>query len=358
MHPDERNAWLGLALTPGLGGQYYRALLAALGGPEQIYAAPVSVLKRHVPDAVAHQIAQGGTTLAARIAPTLGWLDQPGNHLVTLADADYPQRLLEITDPPPVLYVKGRRDILNHASLAIVGSRNTTPQGALNAERFAQSLAEAGLTVVSGLALGVDTAAHHGGLKGAASTIAVVGTELDIIYPARNKKLAHQIVEQGAIISEFPLGTPSIASNFPRRNRIISGMSLGCLVVEAALQSGSLITARLASEQGREVFAIPGSIHSPVARGCHHLIKQGAKLVDCAQDILDELRWQTAAIPHQDSTPTDDHVLTVMGFEPVPLDTLIVRSGLTAETLCAMLLERELLGQVATLPGGLYQRIV
>ena len=356
LHPDERNAWLGLSLIPGLGGKYYRTLLAALGGPEQIYAATVSTLKLYVPVAVAQQIAHGVN--GASIASTLEWLAHPDNQLITLADADYPQRLLEITDPPPILYLKGRRSLLNNPSLAIVGSRNTTPQGALNAESFAHSLADAGLTIVSGLALGVDTAAHQGGLKGAASTIAVVGTGLDIIYPARNKALAHHIVEQGAIISEFPLGTPSIATNFPRRNRIISGMSLGCLVVEAALQSGSLITARLASEHGREVFAIPSSIHSPVARGCHHLIKQGAKLVESAQDILDELRWQTPAIPPHATALVDDPLLNSMGFEPLHLDTLITRSGLTAETLSAMLLERELIGQVATLPGGLYQRIV
>lgn len=356
MHPDERNAWLGLALTPGLSGKQYRTLLAALGGPEQIYAASVSTLKLHITAAIAQHIAQGLD--ADRIAPTLDWLEQAGNHLVTLADADYPQRLLEISDPPPLLYVKGRRTLLNDPSLAIVGSRNTTPQGALNAESFARSLADAGLTIVSGLALGADTAAHQGGLAGAASTIAVVGTGLDIVYPARNKALAHRIVEQGAIISEFPLGTPSIASNFPRRNRIISGMSLGCLVVEAALQSGSLITARLAAEYGREVFAIPGSIHSPVARGCHYLIRQGAKLVESAQDILDELRWRTPATSHQAAAPQDDPLLSVMGFDALHLDTLIARSGLTAETLSAMLLERELMGQVATLPGGLYQRIV
>lgn len=356
MHQDERHAWLGLALTPGLGDKSFRALLAAFGGPEQIYAAPLGLLKLHVPVTLAQQITLGVDL--ARISPTLDWLDNADNHLVTLADADYPQRLLEIPDPPPVLYVKGRREFLNRASLAIVGSRNTTPQGSLNAESFAHDLADAGLTIVSGLALGVDTAAHQGGLKGTASTLAVVGTGLDIVYPARNKSLAHRIVEQGAIISEFPLGTPSIAGNFPRRNRIISGMSLGCLVVEAALQSGSLITARLAAEQGREVLAIPGSIHSPVARGCHYLIKQGAKLVESAQDVLDELRWETASSTRPAALLTTDPILAAMGFEPLHMDTLIARSGLTAETLSAMLLERELMGLIVTLPGGLYQRIV
>ncbi|MDR3391429.1 MAG: DNA-processing protein DprA [Sulfuriferula sp.] len=356
LHPGERNAWLGLSLTPGLSSKQFRTLLAALGGPEQIYAATTGTLQQHVPVPVAQQISQG--IHIERIAATLDWLNQPGNYLVTLADADYPQRLLEITDPPPLLYVKGRRELLNKPGLAVVGSRNTTPQGALNAESFAHALADAGLTIISGLALGADTAAHQGGLKGAASTIAVVGTGLDIIYPARNKALAHQLAEHGAIISEFPLGTPSIAANFPRRNRIISGISLGCLVIEAALQSGSLITARLASEQGREVFAIPGSIHSPVARGCHYLIKQGAKLVESAQDILDELRWHTPAAVTSVANGYEDTLLTLMGFDALHLDTLIARSGLTAETLSAMLLEKELMGQIATLPGGLYQRII
>lgn len=356
MSPNELNAWLGLSLTPKLGALSYRKLLAALGGPEQIYAASVSTLKLYVTVDVAQRIAQGIDM--AQIAPTLAWLTQPDNHIVTLADSDYPQRLLEIPDPPPLLYVKGRRDLLNQPGLAIIGSRSTTPQGRLNAENFAHSLADAGLTIISGLALGVDAAAHQGGLQGAAGTVAVVGTGLDIVYPASNKALAHQIVAQGAIVSEFPLGTPSIASNFPRRNRIISGMSLGCLVVEAALKSGSLITARLASEQGREVFAIPGSIHSPVARGCHYLIKQGAKLVESAQDILDELRWQTTAATVATVDTEDDELWCAMGFDPCSIDALIARSGLTAQTLSAMLLEKELMGQVATLPGGMYQRIV
>ena len=356
MSPTELNAWLGLSLTPKLGGASFRKLLAALGGPEQIYAATASTLKLYVAGDVAQRIARGIDMV--QIAPARAWLAQPDNHLVTFADSDYPQRLLEITDPPPLLYVKGRRDLLNKPSLAIIGSRSTTPQGRLNAESFAHSLADAGLTIISGLALGVDTAAHQGGLQGRAGTVAVVGTGLDIVYPASNKTLAHQIVAQGAMVSEFPLGTPSIASNFPRRNRIISGMSLGCLVVEAALKSGSLITARLASEQGREVFAIPGSIHSPVARGCHYLIKQGAKLVESAQDILDELHWQTTTTTLAPANIEDDELWRAMGFDACSIDTLIAHSGLTAQTLSAMLLEKELMGQVATLPGGMYQRIV
>lgn len=356
MIDSERRAWLGLSLTRGLGGQSCRALLAAFGGPEQIYAAPVSALKPFLPVDVAQRVAMGIDEAA--IEATLRWLDAPGNHLVTLADVDYPQRLLEIPDPPPLFYLKGRRELLGAPALAVVGSRNATPQGEANARAFAETLAHAGLTIVSGLALGIDAAAHRGGLMGAGSSIAVVGTGLDIVYPARNKALAHQVAEGGAIVSEFPVGTPAIAANFPRRNRIISGISLGCLVVEAAPKSGSLITARLAAEQGRDVFAIPGSIHSPLARGCHHLIRQGAKLVESAQDVLDELRWQVRATPPAAPVESDDALLAVLGFEPVSLDILAERSGLTPDRLSAMLLESELQGRVAALPGGLYQRIV
>jgi len=356
LNQAERCAWLGLAHTRGLGGQSYRALLAAFGGPEQIYAASGSALKPYLTQPVIQRVSAGVDDAA--IEPALRWLDAPGNHLVTLADSDYPQRLLEIPDPPPLLYLKGRRDLLGAPMLAIVGSRNATPQGASNAEAFASALSQAGLSIVSGLALGIDAAAHRGGLAGAAGSLAVVGTGLDIVYPARNKALAHQLAEGGALLSEFPIGTPSIAANFPRRNRIISGLSLGCLVVEAALQSGSLITARLAAEQGREVFAIPGSIHSPVARGCHALIKQGAKLVESAQDVLDELHWQVTIPPLATGATGDDPLLSALGFEPVSLDVLAERCGLTPDRLSAMLLERELQGYVATLPGGFYQRIV
>ncbi|MHB0992242.1 MAG: DNA-processing protein DprA [Burkholderiales bacterium] len=356
MTAGELQAWLGLSLTPGLGGKSFRALLAAFAGPELIYAASRAELSQHVSAELAANIARGVDS--ARIATALAWLEQRGNQLITLADSDYPRRLLEISDPPPLIYLKGRRELLNRPGLAIVGSRNATPQGILNAEAFAQNLAESGLTIISGLATGIDAAAHKGSLKGTGSTIAVVGTGLDIIYPARNKALAHAIVEHGAIISEFPLGTPSIAGNFPRRNRIISGMSAGCLVVEAAVQSGSLITARLAAEQGREVFAIPGSIHSPVARGCHALIKQGAKLVESAQDILDELNLSGIRPTEGRVEDNDDPLWRAMGFDPASFDMLAQRSGLTAPALCAMLLERELLGEIAKLPGGLYQRIV
>ncbi len=296
---------------------------------------------------------------ASLLAETLAWLDQPGNSLLTLADADYPKPLLEIPDPPALLYCKGRRDLLGRPGLGIVGSRNATPQGLRDAEAFALSLSDAGLTIVSGLALGIDAAAHRGGLSGSGSSIAVVGTGLDRIYPARNKALAHNLAEHGLILSEFPLGTPPLPGHFPSRNRLISGLSRGVLVVEATTDSGSLITARVAAEQGREVFAIPGSIHSPLARGCHALLKQGAKLVESAADILDELAWQQRiTAPAHISAAAPDALLDVMDGAPVTLDTLAQRSGLTLDALSAKLLTLEMEGRIAPLPGGRYQKIL
>jgi len=256
-----------------------------------------------------------------------------------------------------VLYCKGRRTLLNQVCLGVVGSRNATPQGLRDAEAFAHALSDAGLTIVSGLALGIDTAAHRGGLAGAGSSIAIVGTGLDRIYPASNKPLAHQLAENGLIASEFPLGTPPLPNHFPRRNRLISGLSRGVLVVEAAPDSGSLITARVATEQGREVFAIPGSIHSPLARGCHALIKQGAKLVESAADILDELAWQQRLTPAAPAAALSDPVLDALDGAPTTVDVLALRTGLTLDALSAKLLALELEGLVAPLPGGRYQRI-
>ena len=356
--PEEAALWIGLSLVDGLGTQSYRTLLGEFGSPESIFEAPRSELRRFVSERVAHRISEGPDSAA--IAPSLAWLEKPGNHLVTLADAHYPRRLLEITDPPPFLYCKGRLELLNRPAVAVVGSRNATPQGEKTAEAFSQALSEHGYCVVSGMALGIDGAAHRGALLGNGSTIATVGTGLDIVYPAKHRQLAHEIAENGLIISEFSLGTPSMAQNFPRRNRIISGLSRGCLVVEANLQSGSLITARLAAEQGRDVFAIPGSIHSPVAKGCHQLIKQGAKLVDSIHDILEELgaaEMIEKPASFEASDKTDDPLLECMGYDPVTLDTLVERSRLTAESLSSMLLVLELEGRVASLPGGRYQRI-
>lgn len=356
--PQELEYWAALSLIPGLGGEKYRRLLQAFGLPEQVFATGVSSLRQVVSDSIAHEIQRGVDH--TKTAATLTWLENPQNHIVTLADAEYPRALLEIPDPPPLLYLKGRIELLANPGIAIVGSRNATPQGEKNAEAFAQTLSNSGLSVVSGMALGIDTAAHKGGLSGMASSIAVIGTGLDIVYPARNRSLAHQLADQGLLVSEFPLGTPAISSNFPRRNRIISGLSRGCLVVEAALRSGSLITARQAAEQGREVFAIPGSIHSPLAKGCHALLKQGAKLVESAQDILEELGWAahagtTNAVPA--NNPEEEGLLALLGHDPIAIDALVARSGLTADGVSAMLLHMELAGKIASLPGGLYQRI-
>ncbi len=351
--------WVALSLIPGLGGETYRRLLKTFGEPEQIYAVGRAALEKTVRAPIASAIACGPNPDA--LAPTLKWLSEPLNHILTLADADYPRSLLEIPDPPPLLYVKGRRELLNHPSLAIVGSRNATSQGLMNAESFAHTLSDSSLCIISGMALGIDGAAHRGGLLGAAGSIAVVGTGLDIVYPARHRTLAHELAQEGALVSEFPIGTPSRAQNFPRRNRIISGLAQGCLVVEAALQSGSLITARLAAEQGRDVFAIPGSIHSPLAKGCHYLIKQGAKLVESAQDILDELGYpamtsQPRAHPAAGNSSEDARLLHCLGFDPVGIDALVNCSGLTSDSVCAILLLMELAGRVTSLPGGLYQR--
>ena len=367
MADNELAAWLRLTLIPGIGGETQRQLLKTFGAPAAIFAASPSALRSSL----------GGGSLerllvhdaSAEIEAALAWVAQPGNHILTLADADYPQALLTAADPPVLLYVKGRVALLNRPACAIVGSRNATKQGEANATAFAAALAAAGLTVVSGLAAGIDAAAHRGALGMAtrddalqthASTIAVIGTGIDRIYPARNEALAREIAAHGCLLSEFPLGTPPIAHNFPRRNRLIAGMARGCLVVEAAKQSGSLITARLSAEAGREVFALPGSIHSPQSKGCHALIKQGAKLVESAQDILEELRWEKivnpAAVPAVPEAETNP-LLIALGGDPCDLDTLSLRSGLAADALLAQLLPLELEGRIATLPGGRYQRL-
>lgn len=350
--------WLRLTLARGIGGDTQRRLLSAFGLPEQIFSASAATLARTIPLKQAELLLSQDSE--NEIAAALDWAAEAGNAVLTLADSAYPQRLLDAPDPPTVLYVKGRIELLNAPALAIVGSRNATPQGEANAEAFAAALSDAGLTIVSGLALGIDASAHRGGLRGNGSTVAVIGTGIDRVYPGRNQTLAREISSRGVIVSEFPLGTPALKENFPRRNRIISGLALGCLVVEAAERSGSLITARLAGEQGRDVFAIPGSIHSPLSKGCHKLIKQGAKLVDDARDILDELDLPaapgTAAAASKHNAETAG-LLDCIGFDPCDLDTLASRSGLTAERLYAILLQLELDGWIASLPGGRFQRI-
>jgi DNA processing protein len=359
--------WLRLEQTPGVGGETARKLLTQFGVPDHIFGTEFSALRQVVSERIARALSQPASPeIAAQIDRTRAWLAQDGNFLLCLADTDYPPALLNIPDPPLLLYVKGRLDLLTAPALAIVGSRNATVQGVKNAEHFAESLSRAGLTVSSGLAAGIDAAAHQGGLRGAGSTIAVIGTGIDIVYPARNRGLAHQIADAGCIVSEYALGTPAIAANFPRRNRIISGIARGVLVVEAAAQSGSLITARMAAEQGRDVFAIPGSIHSPLSKGCHQLIKQGAKLVEEAQDILDELRFlgRTPISAGSEKSkvslePTDANasVLELIAYDPIYIESLVEKCHLDIATVSAKLFELELANLIESLPGGMVRRL-
>ena len=381
--PEELGSWLRLVLTPGVGPETARRLLAAFGQPEALFGQTESALRQIVSAQQAQALEQAPDGWASLNDDTWQWLQTDtatdvSRAVITLGDADYPASLLDIPDPPLMLYALGQTAQLQalkaEQALAMVGSRNPTPQGAANARDFAHNLAASGLTIVSGLALGIDGAAHEGALLGATagrlSTIAVVGTGLDRVYPKSHRALAHQIALRGLILSEYPLGTPPLAPNFPRRNRLISGLSQATLVVEAALQSGSLITAKQALEQGRDVMAIPGSIHSAQAKGCHLLIKQGAKLVESAQDVLEELKLPdlqtqgTLALEHpsDDGTPhgddkSEDTLLRAMGHDPVSLDALQARCGWSTAQLQAQLLELELMGQVGRLPGGLFQRV-
>lgn len=349
-------SWLTLSQISGLGNENLRRLLRTFGSPENVFAASNSELSQIIKPSLCQAIFLGINHEV--VAKTESWLLDLNNRVLCIGDADYPQALLNMSDPPLLLFVKGRIELLNKPALAIVGSRNASPQGLRNAEAFAQSASDSSLCIVSGLAQGIDSAAHIGGLRGQGSSIAIVGTGLDKVYPSSNRDLAHQLAQDGAIVSEFFLGTPPLPANFPRRNRIISGLSLGCLVVEASLQSGSLITARLALEQGREVFAIPGSIHSPQSKGCHYLIKQGAKLVEGVQEILDELGTLYTKDSFLGQNSTDHFLFQHLQFDPIDLGTLSERSGLTISSLSAILLQLELEGQIASLPGGLYQRVV
>ena len=385
MDHDELGAWLRLTLTPGIGNGAARRLLAQFGLPQSIFQQTEAALQLCVPAAQAKALRGIPQGWEALWQTTAQWLASaapqgPARDIVSLGDLRYPQALLDTEDPPLLLYLMGPASLLEHQPfpsdrcLAVVGSRNPTAQGAENARLFARALCGAGLTIVSGLALGVDAAAHEGALEAAtsagsiAATIAVVGTGLDRVYPRKNLDLAHRIAAHGLIVSEYPLGTPPLPGNFPKRNRIISGLSQGTLVVEAALASGSLITARMAAEQGREVFAIPGSIHAPQSRGCHALIRQGAKLVESAQDVLEELKIPATTVPglpHEGvnapgaaaSDETEDPVLAALGYDPMGLDALIARTGMDASTLQVALLELELDGRIARLPGGLFQRV-
>lgn len=395
MDRDELAAWLRLALTPGVGNGTARRLLAAFGLPQNLFTAPQGALQACATAAQARALGTVPPTLGALVETTWQWLHgaapgQPARQIVTLGDAAYPPGLLATEDPPLMLYLLGAPRFLDRPAalwaterfVAIVGSRNPTAQGADHARQFARALRSARLCIVSGLALGVDAAAHEGALEagmadadGLPATIAVVGTGLDRVYPRKNLDLAHRIAQHGVLVSEYPLGTPPLAGNFPKRNRIIAGLSQGTLVVEAALASGSLITARLAAEQGREVFAIPGFIHAPQSRGCHALIRQGAKLVESAQDVLEELRLElpvasplapkgeAASLPSllsgESEAPSGEHaaLLQALGYDPAGLDALVARTGMGAAALQVALLEMELEGQVARLPGGLFQRM-
>ena len=364
----ELRDWIRLMQTDGVGVEMARRLLTTFGLPGDIFSVGFDALRAVAPERIARALLQTPTAMMQnRIELTLDWAAQPGRRILTLADADYPQALLNIADPPILLYIQGRDRLLSATSLAVVGSRNATVQGIQNAERFSEAASRAGLTVVSGLALGIDAAAHHGGLRGSGSSVAVIGTGIDIVYPMRNRALAQRLAEEGCIVSEYPLGMPPVAANFPRRNRIISGLARAVLVVEAAAQSGSLITARTAAEQGRDVFAIPGSIHSPLSKGCHQLIKQGAKLIESAQDILEELGKLPLLARHPQApanmsaiAPANhdaDALLRAMGFDPVDADVLSLRSGLSAAMLSEQLLALELDGAVECLPGGRYRRV-
>lgn len=360
MNPDPGLAgWLQLTLTPGISASALREVLKRFGLPQAILSAPRSRLSGLLsPDALS---ALDSDDVVRAVARAMDWARLPGNAVITLSDAGYPALLLEVADPPPVIYARGRTELLARESLAIVGSRNATAQGERDAERFAQTFSDAGLTIVSGLAQGVDAAAHRGGLAGQGSTIAVLGTGCDVLYPKGNAALAERIAESGLLISEFPLSTPAIRHNFPKRNRVISGLSRGCLVVEAAMASGSLITARCALEQGREVFAIPGSIHSPLSKGGHALIKAGAKLVESAEDVLTEvsafrLRGTTSTNVAAKPDPAEP-LLVQMGPDPVDVDSLCARAGKGAQEISAELLRLELAGRVAALPGGRFQRL-
>ena len=368
---DELAAWLRLLETPGVGRESVRKLLAAFGSAPGVFETPV----RHWRDAIKAPVAQALSKvpdeLPQLISTTWNWLQQPAGPtraVVCLGDPAYPAAWLQMADPPLIVYAQGNLALLSRPSMAIVGSRNATRQGLDNAQAFAENLSRSGLAVVSGLALGIDAVAHQGALKGSGGTIAIIGTGLDRVYPRQHMALAHQISEEGLMLSEYALGTPPLPVHFPQRNRLIAGLSLGTLVVEATVQSGSLITARLAMEAGREVFAIPGSIHSPQSRGCHALIKQGAKLVEQAQDILEELQWHppspssssaiTADPPQALSAeaPPDD-LLQALGYDPIGLDALAARTGWSPQELSTRLLAYELDGVVARLPGQIFQRV-
>lgn len=352
--------WLRLEQASGVGCRTAKLLLAEFGSPRAIFAAGAKALSNTVQPAQATALlAPASPAFEALLAATLEWLEQPGHHLITRHDPRYPALLAQIPDPPLLLYAIGDPSLLARPCLAIVGNRNASLQGKSNAEAFAQALSEGGLTVVSGLAAGIDASAHIGALRGGASTIAVVGTGLDRVYPARHRELAQCIAQHGCMLGEYALGTPPLPNNFPRRNRIISGLSAGVLVVEAAAGSGSLITAGVANDQGREVFALPGSIHSALSKGCHKLIREGAMLVETANDVLQAMHMSPLAVaPPAHDDGACDGLLDSIGFDPVCFDALASSTGAPAASLASQLLLLELAGHVERLPGNMIQRVV
>lgn len=362
-------AWLRLSLTPGLSRAAARELLAAFGVPADGLAAGRGALAARIGAPLADRLLSVDAVRDSRVAAALDWAAQPNHHLIALDDHRYPSALLQAPDPPLLLYLTGDALCLNQPMIAIVGSRSATPSGAETAEQFACALGEAGLTVVSGLALGIDAAAHRGALTTAAGTVAVMGTGVDRIQPARHRDLAHQIANRGALISELALGSPGLPAHFPARNRIIAGLSRGVLVVEAAIHSGSLITARIAGEIGRDVFAMPGSIHSPVARGCHKLIRDGAKLVESVDDVLTEFGLRApAAVRSTTARPqpiasieanlddSDRLLLNSLDPAPITLDRLLERAGVGASAAGASLTRLELAGTIERLADGRVRR--
>jgi DNA processing protein len=410
----ELAAWLRLSMAPGLRPGALRAMLTAFGLPDAILDQPLAALAAVTDDASARAaLSAPGADFMRYLEAALTWREMDGNHIVTLDDPAYPPALLTMPDPPALLYVKGRLDLLHAKGVAVVGSRSATPQGVEDAERFSRALSQAGLVVVSGLALGIDGAAHRGALSERGSTIAVIGTGADLVYPTAHQSLARQIATTGAIISEWPLGTPARAANFPQRNRLIAGLAGGVLIVEAAMRSGSLITARLANEMGRDVFALPGSIHAPLSRGCHRMLKQGAKLVETPEEILEELGfaapskapagisapWKTllgepasspgaatragsmkrnatpaasdaaastsigssnastsASAVETTLSPEAQMLLTALGHAPATLEILAARTDMEDATLQGTLLQLELAGHLTVLPGGRFAR--
>ena len=359
--------WLLLLRAEGLGPAGFHKLLITFERPERILAANSSkLIELGIKPQTATNIQQA--SLGA-IQPDIDWLESSENHhIITLFDPRYPQQLKSINQPPPVLFVRGDPDYLHQPQLAMVGSRNPTAAGTRTASDFAKHLSNSGITITSGLARGIDGASHQGALQGIAGTVALVAHGLDIVYPAAHRSLAEEIANHGAVVSEVPIGTEPHRGLFPRRNRIISGLSLGTLVVEAALKSGSLITAKHALEQNREVFAIPGSIHNPLARGCHQLIRQGAKLVETGEDIIEELlpHLPTGITPKtealnsekNDQTLDPDHqkLLKCLQYEAAAIDELVESSGFSAAEVASMLLIMELEGSVVN-EGGRYTRI-